>query len=104
MDDTSVIGAFSDQSVEGPGPFERTLPDDCVEYMLFIIDGQLDSRKLLSSLECVRKAAMHLADQLTKDYIWQRDCFSLETKSEKGTPFHPLDSGMASYLEPCLLP
>ncbi|KAJ9134758.1 SGT1-domain-containing protein [Pleurostoma richardsiae] len=55
--------------------------------MLFIIDGQLDSRKLLSSLECVRKAAMHLADQLTKDYIWQRDCFSLETKSEKGVTF-----------------
>lgn len=72
-----------DDSFDG---FQRQLPDNCVEYMLFILTSapEKDSRKALSRLEAVRKEAVRLSDQLTRDYIWQRQAFSLETKTEKG--------------------
>jgi hypothetical protein len=65
--------------------FPRHLPDDCVEYSLFIIDSKLKSQKeLLSRLEAVRKESSKLTEILLKEYIWQRDVFKLEVKSEKG--------------------
>lgn len=64
--------------------YERVLPENCVEYMLFIIEADLQPKKTNSSLEAVRKAAVQLANQLTKEYIWQRDAFSLETKTDQG--------------------
>lgn len=72
---------------DGFDGFQRQLPDNCVEYMLFILgtQGQTDARKTLSSLEAVRKEAVRLTDEVTKDYIWQHGTFSIEPKSEKGT-------------------
>jgi hypothetical protein len=64
--------------------YERVLPENCVEYMLFVIEPDLQAKQIHSSLEAVRKAAVQLANQLTKDYIWQRDGFSLETKTDQG--------------------
>lgn len=64
--------------------FALTLPENCVEYMLFVIEADGEPKKTLSSLETVRKASVRLCNQLTKDYIWQRDGFSLEIKSEQG--------------------
>ena len=72
---------------DGFQEFPRRLPENCVEYMLFIIDDQLESRKLLSELETVRKAAVQLCDRFTKDYIWQRDAFQLQVKNDKGLTF-----------------
>ncbi|KAI4597810.1 hypothetical protein KJ359_004086 [Pestalotiopsis sp. 9143b] len=69
---------------EGFSTFPRQLPENCVEYILFILDGQLEARKLSSSLETVRKAAVQLAEKLTKDYIWQRDGLQLNIHSDKG--------------------
>lgn len=69
---------------DGFSGFERMLPENCVEYMLFIIDPNPQPKNTLSSLEAVRKAAVQLSNQLTKDYIWLRDGFSLEIKTEKG--------------------
>lgn len=69
---------------------DRILPENCVEYMLFIIDANAQPKKVLSSLEAVRKAAVQLSNQLTKDYIWQRDGFSLASKTEMGTPLPDL--------------
>ena len=70
---------------EGFEGFPKRLPDDCVEYTLFIIDSKLKSQKeLLSRLEGVRKEASKLADNLLKEYIWQRDPFVLELQSGKG--------------------
>lgn len=70
--------------------FSRRLPEDCVEYMLFVISGQTGSASHnhgpLADLEAVRKAAMQLATQLTKDYIWQRESFNLQVKSQDGMP------------------
>ncbi|KAJ9138553.1 SGT1-domain-containing protein [Coniochaeta hoffmannii] len=72
---------------EGFNGFQMQLPENCIEYMLFIIDTNLDNRKLLSSLEEIRKAALRLADDLTKDYIWQRESFNLELKRENGLAY-----------------
>lgn len=55
--------------------------------MIFIIDTELDNRRILSSLEEVRKAALRLADDLTRDYIWQREAFNLELEHDKGLAY-----------------
>lgn len=62
----------------------RELPENNVEYIIFVIDGKLDGRKLLNELESVRKSALQLSQSLTADYIWQRDEFNLELKNESG--------------------
>ncbi|KAK8053437.1 SGT1-domain-containing protein [Apiospora saccharicola] len=64
--------------------FPRQLPENCVEYILVIIDDQLEARRKLSALESVRKRAMQLASSLTKDYIWQRDALNLEVQTDHG--------------------
>lgn len=65
--------------------FQMSLPDNCVEYMLFIVSDQaVAQRTTLSSLETVRKVALQRLDELTKDYIWQREALKLETKIENG--------------------
>jgi len=70
---------------EGFDGFPKRLPDDCVEYSLFIIDSQLKSQKeLLLKLETVRKEALKLAENLLKEYIWQRDSFKVEIESGNG--------------------
>lgn len=67
------------------GGFPKRLPEDCVEYTLFIIDSKLKSQKeLLANLEAVRKESIRLAEVLLKEYIWQRDAFKLEVESGKG--------------------
>lgn len=67
--------------------FPKRLPEDCVEYSLFIIDSKLKAQKeLLARLEVVRKEALKLTDSLLKEYIWQRDGFKVEVESGKGAP------------------
>jgi hypothetical protein len=80
---------------EGFTGFPKHLPDDCVEYSLFIIDSKLKSQKeLLARLEAVRKDSLKLADSLLKDYIWQREGFKLELQSGKGI-YSPGSRGMS---------
>lgn len=71
-------------NTKGSHGFERFLPENCVEYMLFFLEADVEPRRSLSSLEAVRKAAVQLTNQLTKEYIWQREDFSLEIKSTDG--------------------
>ncbi|KLU84573.1 hypothetical protein MAPG_03613 [Magnaporthiopsis poae ATCC 64411] len=78
-------GAREDDVPVGFG--KTSLPENCVEYMVFLIDSQLDARQVLSRLETVKKSALQLAAGLTKDYIWQRDSFGLEVKSRSGLLF-----------------
>jgi hypothetical protein len=79
---------------EGFDGFPKRLPEDCVEYMLFIIDSSLTQKELLYQLEVVRKAALKLTKELLKDYIWQRDDFNLksEVQNSDGEDF-PAHSG-----------
>ncbi|KAJ4317955.1 hypothetical protein N0V84_007096 [Fusarium piperis] len=60
------------------------LPENCVEYLLFVLDPQLEVRRQLSQIEAVRKSAIDLATSLTGDYIWQKDEFNLTLKNEQG--------------------
>ncbi|KAM5516401.1 hypothetical protein FOXYSP1_03351 [Fusarium oxysporum f. sp. phaseoli] len=64
--------------------FKNQLPDNCVEYLLFFIDPQVDIRKQLAQIENIRRSAIELATTLTKDYIWQKDEFNLTLKNENG--------------------
>ncbi|VBB81347.1 Putative small glutamine rich protein with tetratricopeptide repeats 1 [Podospora comata] len=68
---------------EGFDGFRMRLPEDCVEYMLFIIGEKSDND--LPSLEAVKRAADKKLTELAKDYIWQREPFKLETKIQKGS-------------------
>ncbi|KAK4464228.1 protein ecdysoneless [Cladorrhinum samala] len=69
---------------EGFDGFRMRLPEDCVEYMLFILGNKTDNNNT-PSLESVRKAAEKKLDELAKDYIWQREPFRLETRIQKGS-------------------
>ncbi|KAI1632037.1 SGT1-domain-containing protein [Biscogniauxia mediterranea] len=62
--------------------FPRRLPDNCVEYVLFLIDSTLDARTLLAELENIRKAAVQLCSRIASEYIWQRDSFQLQVKRD----------------------
>ncbi|KAK1774036.1 SGT1 protein-domain-containing protein [Copromyces sp. CBS 386.78] len=81
-----------DESTNEPRPgddafngFHMSLPENCVEYMLFVINDHPEAqRTTLSSLETTRKVALRRLDELTKDYIWQREPLKLETKIENG--------------------
>lgn len=71
-----------------PAGAEGSIPhshsDNSVEYSLFVIDSRLDPRKTLQQVDLVRKAALQLYDTLANDYIWQRDEFHLELRTEHG--------------------
>jgi hypothetical protein len=78
--DTAAEPRPGDADFDG---FRMRLPEDCVEYMLFVI-GDNKAGSPNPSLETIRKAADQKLSELAKDYIWQRDPFKLETKVQKG--------------------
>jgi hypothetical protein len=69
-------------------PFPKAaLPDDCIEYAIYIISSNIDASndsetRLL--LRNIQKHAAELQRQWLKDYIWQRQGFSLEVQKENG--------------------
>ncbi|KAL2024797.1 hypothetical protein VTK56DRAFT_5618 [Thermocarpiscus australiensis] len=77
--DNSTEPRPGDEDFEG---FRIRLPEDCVEYMLFIVGEKADGN--LPSLETVRKAADRKLEELAKDYIWQREPFKVETEIQRG--------------------
>ncbi|KAI9757646.1 MAG: hypothetical protein M4579_003371 [Chaenotheca gracillima] len=68
---------------EGFDGFPRGLPDNCVEYVLYIIDekSQTDS-ELRGRLGQALNTANDLALKLLKNYIWQREPFELELRND----------------------
>ena len=78
------------------GGFSRQLPETCFEYMLFVIDSQFEAPKTFTALDGVRKSAAQLCDNLTKDYIWQRDAFHIEVKLDGGKYFCGLEYSSAT--------
>ncbi|KAM0285504.1 hypothetical protein ACHAQH_001454 [Verticillium albo-atrum] len=64
---------------------EKRLPENCVEYLLFLVDqSPTDRRKELSKLEDLRKVSLELSKNQANNYIWQREEFGLELKNEQG--------------------
>ncbi|XXH01144.1 hypothetical protein Hte_007497 [Hypoxylon texense] len=72
-----------DLSEDGFTGFPRKLPENCVEYLLFLLGNGLEARSLLSDLENVRKSASRLCDKVAKGYIWQRDSFQLRLERDQ---------------------
>ncbi len=64
--------------------FPKYLPEDCVEYCIYVIDSKLSPKEILGKLEAVRKDSLKLIDDLLIEYIWQRDSFKLDLESGKG--------------------
>ena len=64
---------------EGFDGFPKRLPDDCVEYIIHVINSKLDTAaKIRSRLNQILKASDSLKKNTLKDYIWQRDEFELK--------------------------
>lgn len=82
---------------EGFTGFPKRLPEDCVEYSLFVIDAKLKTQKeLLAQLEAIRKESVRLSESLLKEYIWQRESFKLELESSNGM-HSPIDLVVTIY-------
>ncbi|KAI4113129.1 MAG: hypothetical protein LQ345_005824 [Seirophora villosa] len=67
--------------------FPKILPDDCVQYMVYIIDSKLNNFNVREQLRKVQAAANALCKELLKGFIWQRDGFGLEIVHQKGHSF-----------------
>lgn len=89
---------------EGFEGFPKRLPEDCVEYIIYVVNDELTNPlQLRSRLSEILKATNESGKELFKDYIWQRDDFALKlhpdiTRQENvnanqkalpdGTPLH----------------
>ena len=69
---------------EGFDGFPKRLPDDCVEYCIYIVNEKLNDFEIREKLRYVQHASTALARKLLKNYIWQRDGFDLELVKEAG--------------------
>lgn len=70
---------------EGFHGFPKRLPDDCVEYAVYIINSNIKiEADIRARLIQFQRAATDLVRKLLKDYIWQRDGFVLELQREEG--------------------
>ncbi|KAI1207388.1 SGT1-domain-containing protein [Annulohypoxylon truncatum] len=65
------------------GELPRSLPENCVEYLLFVLDNKNEARSPLPYLEDIRRTAIQLCDSITKGYIWQRDSFQLRLERDQ---------------------
>ena len=72
---------------EGFDGFPRSLPEDCVEYTIYILDAKLADLEKREQLRQVHSAAIKLTNQLLKGFIWQRETFKLSLEREDGRSF-----------------
>lgn len=74
---------------QGSHCFPKALPDDCVEYTLWIIDTTLQDSEIRQRLRVVQNAAKALTKRLLSDFIWQREGFSLDLVHQDGKVMYP---------------
>ncbi|KAL8726901.1 MAG: hypothetical protein Q9166_006390 [cf. Caloplaca sp. 2 TL-2023] len=72
---------------EGFDGFPKILPDDCVQYTLYIINKGLNDFEVREQLREVQAATTSLCKSLLNGFIWQRDDLRLELKQENGLIF-----------------
>ena len=63
------------------------LPDDCVEYCLYIFNSNIDPSNDSEMRLCLREVQKHASElqkEWLKQYIWQRQGFGLEMTTEDG--------------------
>ncbi|EUC40648.1 hypothetical protein COCMIDRAFT_108246 [Bipolaris oryzae ATCC 44560] len=68
---------------EGFDGFPKKLPDDVVEYIVFIIDSTLSDIQTRERLQRFQRALNTLEMKFLKEYIWQRDSLKLELVREE---------------------
>ena len=81
------------------------LPDDCVEYSLYLISTNLDASNDSEArirLREVQKYASELQKEWLKDYIWQRQGFGLEITKEDGEVCMPSARAACNRLTWCV--
>ena len=66
------------------GRFPKILPEDCVEYAIYVVDAKLSDFQVLEQLRQVQKAGTTLTNNLLRDYIWQRERIQFDLVREKG--------------------
>ena len=69
---------------EGFDGFPKSLPEDCVEYTLYILDSKLNDFDVREKLREVQCETIKLTKQLLQGFIWQREPFALELVRENG--------------------
>ncbi|CAN9116333.1 unnamed protein product [Alternaria alternata] len=68
---------------EGFDGFPKKLPDDVVEYTVFIIDSRLSDIQTRERLQAFQRALTILEKRFLKEYIWQRDSLALDLVREE---------------------
>ena len=74
---------------EGFDGFPRRLPEDCMEYTIYILDTKFPEVETRRKLHDVLIAATTLSKKLLKEYIWQNEIFSLQLTREDGKRIIP---------------
>lgn len=72
---------------DGFDGFPKILPEDCVEYTIYIPDTILTDLERREQLRQVQSAVIKLTNELLKDFIWQRESFKLLLEREHGRSF-----------------
>jgi hypothetical protein len=69
---------------EGFDGFPKKLPDDVVEYIIYIIDAKLSDIQSRERLQAFQRSLQQLEKKFLKEYIWQRESLKLELVREEG--------------------
>ena len=72
---------------EGFDGFPKSLPEDCVEYIIYINNSRFTDLERRDQLRQVQSAAIKLTNELLKDFIWQRESFKLSLQRDDGRSF-----------------
>ncbi|KAF2197061.1 SGT1-domain-containing protein [Delitschia confertaspora ATCC 74209] len=69
---------------EGFQGFPKHLPEDVVEYIIFVIDSKLSDVQTRERLQAFKRAMSDLEKKFLKEYTWQREGINLELIREEG--------------------
>lgn len=72
---------------EGFDGFPKSLPEDCIEYTIYLLDSTLTDLERREKLRQVQSAGTEVTNRLLKDFIWQREGFGLSLEREDGGSF-----------------
>lgn len=67
--------------------FSKALPEDTVEYAIYIIDPKLSDLGVRSRLNDILKESRESSKKYLKDYIWQQESFGLHLKRQDGLSY-----------------
>lgn len=72
---------------EGFDGFPKSLPEDCVEYTVYILDSKITDLERREQLRQVQSAAIKLTNEVLRGFIWQREGFKFSLDREDGRSF-----------------